>query len=104
MKYPFKKVNIGEIAFGAKVDYNKLYDDCPDEYKNENKFSDLFSEWFFNGLSEEKAKQLKFIDKNENKSKEQVYFLMSIMKSFEPKHEQKEAICCWLMSMIFAVD
>jgi hypothetical protein len=64
--------------------------------KVDSKWSRLFSEWFYNGLESLEVEPKDGIDKN--KALRQI---KTVMGSFDPKHEHKEAGVAFLMSQFF---
>ena len=93
------EVTDADLAFGGNM--KKLmpnYKDIPEEFKyGNNKWCKITARWFFKGLSEETD----FIPKDEIDGKTALRHLMAILKSFEPKHEHKEAAVSFLLSQWF---
>lgn len=73
--------------------------DIPKEFKNfrDSKWSKVISCWFFRGLSE----NTKFVPKEGIDPKSALNHIAAILRSFEPKHEHKEACCAYLLSLWF---
>lgn len=95
------KVDAAEMAFGggpgAMAKLLPPYASVPDEFKNDRSpYCKLVSEWFFRGLDKKRLKVKDGID-------ESVAWrhMKTIMGSFEPKHEHKEAGVAYLMSQWF---
>lgn len=62
-------------------------------YNGHTPYNDLFSRLFFNGG------KLKFKQNIESAFREKAFpYLKAFMQSWEPKHEEKEAICALIMS------
>lgn len=104
LKHPFQNVTDYEaqFGFGPKVNFKKLYEECPAEFKQGhwNYRTILFNKWFFGGLTKDEYKNLQFKESDEVLQSQQVKFLRSIMTSWSCKHEEKEAVCSWLISLI----
>ncbi len=100
MKWLPKEVQGMDLAFGPKNidEYLPKHNDIPDEFKKHrgNKWVDLFSDWFYFGLS-----KLEFTPKEGIDPDMATRHVMAIMKSWEPKHERKTAGCSYLMSEWF---
>lgn len=89
---PVPKVRDVDVAFG-NIDHLPKWEDIPQEFKEfRNKYTDIASRWFF-GMLKELPKVKEGLDKND------VYrALRSILVSFQPKHEHKEAGVGYLIS------
>jgi len=73
------------------------YDTIPKEFKNgHTKWNKLFNEWFFLGL-----KKIEFKPKDGVDLDKAFKHIRSIMTSWKPKHEHKEAAVSYLMSEYF---
>ena len=96
--FEVQKVTPIDIAFGAKaMELMPKYDDIPKEYKHgDTKWNKLFNDWFFIGLLSLSLTTKPSIDKVEA-----LAHLQTIMGSFEPPHEHKEAGIAFLMSEWF---
>lgn len=69
----------------------------PQEFKDgHTKWNKLFNDWFFNGLSE-----LTVIPKENIDKSKALAVISAHMKSWEPKHEHKEAGIAYMMSLLF---
>ena len=90
-----KPVDDLRVTFPANVeDLMPGYEDIPDDFKGgANPYVKWQRRWFHHGLS-------KFPDVREEVSKARVArHLAVIQKSFEPKHEHKEAAVAFLASL-----
>lgn len=88
-----------DLIFGGNI--KKLlpeYEDIPDEFKMQGNYWVRWQQkWFFSGLSESDVPQAKEgID-----LKAAMQHLASIQRSFEPKHEHKEAGVAYLATIWF---
>lgn len=75
------------------------YEEIPDEFKNpfgNNKWARLTSDWFFYGIKDAAFKPKDGIDTDMALS-----HIMKILRSFEPRHEHKEAAVAYLLSQWF---
>jgi len=87
-----------EMSFPARIEHlMPPYSEIPQEFKDgHTKWNNLFSDWFFSGLS-----SLSITPKEGIKLEDARRHLHCVMGSFEPKHEHKEAACAYLMSLWF---
>jgi len=73
------------------------YETIPDEFKHRNtKWTALFQDWFFYGLDSLTVTMKPGIDKSAA-----LLHISTIMKSWTPKQEHKEAGVAYLMSQWF---
>ncbi len=63
------------------------------------KYNEKFSELFFNGGTLNYKKDL-----TESEVKNMKDYLVKFMRSFEPKHEHKEAICALILSQLIEIE
>jgi hypothetical protein len=96
-----KEVSEAQWVFPANVvkDYMPAMDDIPEEFSNwnrPNKWSDLQSKWFYEGL-----KGYTWVPKEGIDLDMALRHLSAIQRSFEPKHEHKAAAVAYLMSLWF---
>ena len=93
--YNFPEVSGIDMAFSTLKTDKALYEEAKkrgfDNYSNP--YCLLFSELFFKGGKVEFKKDL-----DEDFKKRAWTYCRSFMSSFEPKHEEKEAICALIMS------
>lgn len=108
LQFPFIEVNGLDIAFGFsnKLNYAQALKQCPAEFKEHDNtpYHKLFSKIFFSGMTNEEFEALKFRSEDEELVKKQFSYFRSIACSFEPKHEDKEAVCAWILSLIVDLD
>jgi len=93
--FEFPEVRGVDMAFSTFRTDPELLQEAKDRgfYGGNTEYNDLFSELFFNGGKIEFKKDV------DEAFKEKAWpYLRSFMGSFEPKHEEKEAICAMLMS------
>lgn len=100
-KPPFKPVKVSDVtlAFPAKVVGTLLpdWDDIPEDFQRYDytPWHRLVGKWFALGLKDNEIPEVK-----EEFDAEEVWrHLGACMRSFEPKHEHKEAGVAYLMSL-----
>ena len=95
-KYKFQTVGGDDSVFFTLKTDRTLLDEAKKRgyYNGDTPYNKLFSEVFFNG-GQVKIKS-GLVDEG-FKNTAWVY-LLSLMKSWEPKHEEKEAVCAMIMS------
>lgn len=100
-KFEFPKVNGIDLAFSTFKTDKALLTEARERgfYNGHTKYNDLFSELFFNGgsVSFKEGVDPDFRTKAWN-------YCRAFMRSFEPKHEEKEAICAMIMSELVHPD
>jgi len=96
-----KDVETVDIAFGPRNidDLLPTFEEIPDEFHrgSRNKWNNIFSQWFFSGLSGD----TKFVMKDDIDYDKAIRHIRSVMTSWAPKHERKEAEVSYLMSLWF---
>lgn len=94
-KYDFPKITGADLAFSTTKTDPKLLKEAISRgyYNGRTVYNDLFSNLFFHGGKIKFKKDL-----NEDFKNKVWPYTRSLMASFEPKHEEKEAICAMLMS------
>ncbi len=97
----FPMSDISDVDFAFPTDVSHLmpkYEDIPEKYKYGNTPANaFFNMWFFSGV-----KNLQVVPREGVDVKQAVKQLSTIMKSFEPKHEHKEAACAFLIDEWFS--
>ena len=100
LEKPYMPIDIDEAtqAFPGTVKHlMPLMEDIPEEFQHSrNQWNRLFSDMFYSGLSKLDMKPAAGID-----SKKAFIHVRTIMGSYEPKHEHKEAACAYLLSLWF---
>jgi hypothetical protein len=97
--FPIKEADGLDMALGPKSvkEWMPKYEDIPDEFKRgHNKWCQLVSDAFFCGI-----KDIKFKPKEGVDEKKAWRHFRTILGSWEPKHEHKEAACAYLLSQWF---
>lgn len=90
------EIGAAGVAFGD-IQHMPKYEDVPNEFKNmSNKWNSLFNSLFFRG-----AESLELTPKAGVDKEKALKAIQSIMVSFKPKHEHKEAACAYLFSEWF---
>lgn len=94
-----KPVSGVDMAFGPK-DVNSMmpkYSDIPDEFKSgHTKWNSFFNDMFYKVIKSYSATPKDGIDKADA-----LRHFSAVARSFEPKHEHKEAACAYLLSLWF---
>ena len=89
-----KKFNFSEISICMPTDKQLLTEaENRSFYNGYTPYNTLFSTLFFEGGKLNFKKDL-----DENFKAKAVPYLKAFMRSYEPKHEEKEAICALLLS------
>lgn len=92
---------VDNLTLAFPADVTRLlppYDAIPDEFKHRgNKWNDLVSRWFFSGL----PYGTEFKPKEGINKTAALRHVTACMRSFQPKHEHKEAGCAYLLSQWF---
>lgn len=95
------QTSASDITLGPKNVYEFLpdYRNLPEDFKYHrgNKWARLISDWFFHGLPEDVG----FIPKEGIDAQTALNHIRATLRSFQPKHEHKEAGCAFLMSEWF---
>lgn len=97
--FPIPEISDVQMVFPANVlDYMPKYEDIPKKYKTDSYSGTnrLFNDWFFRGLKELSMKTREGVD--EGKA---IRAIRSIMGSYAPKHEHKEAAVAFLLDEWF---
>lgn len=99
MKYEPKKIDKLNTVFPTVTDgFLPPYKDIPDEFKQgRTEWNKVFSKWFHTGL----PKGTQFIPKEGVNLDDAMRHVKYCMRSWEPKHEHKEAGVAYLMSLWF---
>lgn len=86
-----------DMAFGAAGNLSKYLPDMKEIPENiDRKWMKLTSKWFFRGLNGD------FVPKDGIDKNVALRHLKTILGSFEPKHQHKEAGVAYLMSLWFS--
>lgn len=88
------------LAFPAFVVGTLLPDEkeIPEQFwRLNNPWNNLFNTWFYDGLPE----TVVFHARSGFDGKKAYRHVAACMRSWEPKHQHKEAGCAWLMSLFF---
>ena len=98
---PYRPVPVTDVQLAFPADVSELipdWEDIPSEHKDPGGlYSQEFSTWFFHGIAPgTECHPVPGID-----AREAFRHVVAIMRSFQPKHEHKEAACRYLMSLWF---
>lgn len=97
--FQVKEISDMEAAFPADVKrLMPKWEEIPEEFKKfgGTPWNAIFNEWFYSGLKDMKAVPKPGVDRNKA-----LRHILTIMRSYEPKHEHKEAAVSFLMSEWF---
>lgn len=87
-------------AVFGDVKHMPKYADVPEEFKRDrNAYVRFVSNWFFNGMSN--AERARLTPKEGVDAMQAFRAIKTILVSFEPKHEHKEAGAAYLLSQWF---
>lgn len=97
-RMPVEVSDVG-MAFGGRMEtLLPTMAEIPDGFKRrQEKWNDIVSKLFFSGL----PKETEFFEKPGIDAAKALRHIAAIMRSFEPKHEHKEAGCAYLLSLWF---
>jgi len=94
----FPNVSDTDIAFGIMPD-KKILANSMEFYNKNTKYNQLFSELFFKGGT------IHYKEILTDKTRENNFrYLKAVMGSFQPKHEQKDAVCAFILSKLVDID
>lgn len=100
---PYEPTDISDGQIVFPVDISHLMppaEDIPQEFLNWNTRSEwqkIVSAWLFDGLNND----VEFYAKDGIDASKAFRHVQIILRSYEPKHEYKEATCAYLMSLWF---
>ena len=103
LEFPFVEVDLFSVAFGGIPNYEQVVQACPDEFRRgsfRNPWCQVFSHMFFKGVKSEELSLFHFKTQDPNIAEAQMLYLRTWMGSYEPRHEVKEAVCGWLLSLM----
>ena len=96
--FPIREVDDATLAFPAQVlDMMPAHEDIPQEFwDGDGKWGKLVSALFFTGVKTLDLKPRPGVD-----TMKALRHIRAILKSFQPKHEHKEAACAFLFNEWF---
>ena len=99
--FKFPELSGAEVAFSTLATNHELLAEAKQRgfYTGNSPYNRLFSQLFFGGgkLNYKDDLDAAFVEKA-------VPYLKAFMGSFEPKHEEKEAICALLLSELVDIE
>ena len=100
--FPIADISDIDMAFGGAGNMDKLmppYKDIPAQFKQHNgtQWNRLAGEWFFCGV-----KNLNLTPREGVDQRKALRHIKTILTSFEPKHEHKEAGVAFLLDQWFS--
>lgn len=99
--FKFPKVSQADIAFSTLKTDKQLLAEAIDRgfYNGDTPYNAAFSKLFYSGS------MIRFKEGLDEDFKDRAFnYCLCFMRSFEPKHEEKEAICAMIMSEILELD
>ena len=81
-------------VLGGLSNENRLAEICPDEFKKDNKWSDLANKIFFSGADTINWNYKSF---SKEEQKKQKTCLIGVLKTFGLSHEDKESVAGWML-------
>ena len=108
MALAIPEVDRASMVFGD-IRHMPKYSEVPDEFKRRhNPYARAVSSWFFSGVSMTGASIIaggvKFTAKEGVNANKALAAIAAVMRSFEPKHEHKEAACAYMLSEWFVME
>lgn len=99
LKFPFHAVDRATMIFGSGIPaYHEVLKACPPEFQAyRNQWNQAANHIFFNGCDK---RSLKFRSGSQQVASQQWAYFRTWLGSFEPKHEDKSAVCGWLLSLM----
>lgn len=96
--FPVREVSDLDMAFGGGTrDLMPAWEDIPKEFKDgHGMWNKFMRNWFYSGLASYDLKPRDGVDVTKA-----LRHLKTILRSFEPKHEHKEADVAYLASLWF---
>jgi hypothetical protein len=87
-----------DVIFGGKkaLEIMPRMQDIPEDFPNRKKWEKVMNDWFFLGL-----KNAKWTPKEGVETKKALSAIKTVMGSFAPKHEHKEAAVVFMLSEWF---
>lgn len=87
----------GDLVFGGNLNVLlPAWEEIPAEFKSENKWTQIVSDWFFYGLKKPRFDAKPGID-----AKAAIQHLQAVLKNWGCAHEHKTAGVAYLMSLWF---
>lgn len=84
-------------VMGGLSNEDSLAKICPEEFKKDNKWSDLANSIFFKGAD---TTNWNYKSSNVEEQTKQKNCLMGLLQTFGLSHEDKEAVAGWMLSEI----
>ena len=93
-----KPTKFDSISLASVMPLMPSYEDIPKEFRilSDNKWARFTAQWFFEGVDAKRLVPREGVDRTEA-----LRHCSAILRSFEPKHEHKEAAVAYLLSLWF---
>lgn len=101
-KFPFAPVTDVQVVFGGIPNYDEVLAACPKEFRDFNPWSDLAEKIFFFGLREDAIRKIGIKATSQEEADMKWAYFRTWLGSFAPKHQDKVAVCGWLLSLMLA--
>lgn len=87
-----------DMVFGGQraLEIMPKMKDIPENFPNRKKWEKVMSDWFFKGM-----KNAKWLPKEGVQTNKALAAIVTVMRSFAPKHEHKEAAVAFMLSEWF---
>lgn len=100
LPFPFLQLSKMQVAFSDIPNARDVISAIPAEFKKRNDWSEAASHIFFHGLSAKEMSALEIEAESQQQADAMVDYLHAWLMSYEPRHEDKEAIGGWLLSLM----
>lgn len=88
---------VDQVFAGDKaLEIMPKWEDIPDDFPNRRKWEKVMNDWFFLGL-----KNARWMPKEGVETKKALAAIVTVMRSFAPKHEHKQAAVAFMLSEWF---
>lgn len=103
IEFPFDKVSDVDIVFGGIPNYEEVLAACPESFYRDNRYSDIAAKWLSQGLDPATDMAgLVIRAASTEDATDQRRYVETWLGSFEPPHQDKVAVCGWLLSLMLA--
>lgn len=104
LAFPFVCVTAPQKVFGGVPNLDELRSACPSEFKASNTcWSQAANAIFYTGWTDERQERAMelFIAEEAETMRGQVDYFNTVLGCYELPHNDKSAICGWLLSLMF---
>lgn len=103
LEFPFAPVTKADEVFGGIPNYDEVLKTCPDEFRHnwqDSPWCDVVEHMFFHGVKPEEQDQFQIRAASQKECDMKMSYFRTWLGSFQPKHEDKIAVCGWLLSLM----